>query len=391
MDHMKHIEHLTRVIGPRGSTTEKEAEASRYAAEAFTASGLSPTSETFLSAKSGWYPYALFSGLIILSTLLHWYGGKWGTYAAIALVIFALVSVVFELAFRNNPIRMLLPKSRSQNVWALIPSQGESRETVVLIGHVDTHRTPLVFSTDTWVKIFGTLVPIGLVASIILLAVFITSLFIHFEYASLITSIFLLVIIGIFVLTLQADLTPYTQGANDNATGAGIVLNLAERLHEEPLRNTSVYALISGCEEVGCYGADAFVKTHANSLGNAIWITLDTLGSANGDPYYLKKETMLLTSHSDPHLLEMAESTSQKKPSLNVKPYSGFSGAYTEGAIGSKYGLRVLTLIALTSDGKLPGWHRPTDTYENIDPDTVLRSQDFVWYLLQNIDSQAAN
>lgn len=389
MEHMKHIQHLTQVIGSRGSTTEKEAEASRYAAEILTASGLTPKTESFLSAKSGWYPYALFSGLILLSMLLYLFGGRWGTYAAIALSAISIISVILELTFRNNPFRILLPKGNSQNVWAFIPSREESHETVVLIGHVDTHRTPLVFSSDGWLKVFGALVPIGLVSSIVLLAIFISALFVQFEYSSIIAIIFSLIVLGIFILTLQADLTPYTQGANDNATGAGIVLNLAERLHKEPLQNTSVYTLISGCEEVGCYGADAFAKTHTAALGKAIWITLDTLGSVGGDPYYLTKETMLLTSHSDAQLLEMAESVVNTNPSLNVHPFSGFSGAYTEGAIGYKYGLRVLTLLALTSEGKLPGWHRPTDTYENIDPETVRRSQEFTWALLKEVDTQS--
>ena len=386
MTTMDHVLHLTKMIGARGSTTTHEEEAARYAALTLRQAGFEPITERFISARSGWYPYALFSGLLLVSELVFWLGGQWGAIFAVAVTLFSLISVLLELAFRPNPLRWLLPKGRSQNVWARIPARTSLREKVVLLGHLDTHRTPLVFSTDRLVKVFSVLVPVGLMSSVILLLIFAVDIFVNAWFWPLLTLPFALGVAGIFVLTLQADLTPYTAGANDNATGAGIVLTLAERIKNEPLVNTSIWMVLSGCEEVGCYGADAFAQAHGDQLNGAAWITLDTLGSPGGRPCYLTRETFLLTARSDPDLVTLAEGVASQHPELNARAHHKFSGAYTEGSIGAKHGFRVLTLISLTPEGKPTEWHRPTDVVENVDPAVVECSEKFVWELLQEID-----
>ncbi len=193
----------------------------------------------------------------------------------------------------------------------------------------------------------------------------------------------------LFLITLQADFTPFTPGANDNATGAGVVLSLAERLGREPLSHTVVWAVLSGCEEVGCYGAEAFARAHREELGRAAWITVDSVGGTGADPMYLSKETFLLTSQSDPGLLGLADGIAARHPELQAYVHD-FSGAYTEGAIGSKYGHRVLTFVSHRRDGILPEWHRPTDVLANLDPDVVARTESFVWKVLEELNGQAA-
>ncbi|MGD2271027.1 MAG: M28 family peptidase [Desulfobacterales bacterium] len=386
---MDHVRHLAETIGPRGSTTTQEQEAARYAELSLRSVGLEPTTEHFNSARSGWYPYALFSGLLLVSEIIFLFGGQWGAITAAVVTLFSLVAVLLELAFRPNPLRWLLPKGRSQNVWVRIAPKTSTTERVVLLGHLDTHRTPLVFSTDKLVKLFKILIPFGLASSVFLLLIFTVHIFMATWFWQLLTLPFVIAIAGIFILTLQADRTPYTAGANDNASGAGIALSIAERLNKEPLINTAVWVVLSGCEEVGCYGAEAFVRTHAPELGDTAWITLDSLGGAGGRPCYLTREKFLLTAKSDPQLITLAREVAAQHKTLNAHAYHGFSGAYTEGSIGGKYRLRVLSVTALTPDGKLKEWHRTTDVVENLDPDLVARCELFLWELLKAIDRHA--
>jgi len=198
---------------------------------------------------------------------------------------------------------------------------------------------------------------------------------------------FALVVAGVFALTLQADFSPYTEGANDNATGAGIVLSLAARLQAGPLAHTAVWAVLSGCEEVGCYGADAFAHAHRAELSNAAWIAVDSVGGVGADPSYLATETFLLTVPSDPGLTALFERVNARRPELKGHP-SHMKGAYTEGAIGAKHGLPVLTLIAHRRDGALPEWHRPSDVLANVDTGVVERTEALLWELLQEFDRQ---
>jgi hypothetical protein len=382
---MNHVRYLAETVGPRGSTTSKEVEAARYAAEVLQNIGLEPVTETFTSARSAWYPYALFSGLLLAAVLEFWVGGRWGAVVALALALLALASVLLELTFRSNPLRWLLPTGRSQNVWARIAPTGDVREQVVLMGHLDSHRTPLVFSTDRWIELFNALVPLGLVSSVILVLLFAVGVAADGVLWRFLSLPFGLIALGLFLLTLQADFSPYTAGANDNATGAGAVLSLAERLKREPLTRTAVWAALTGCEEVGCYGAEAFAQAHRAELGRAVWIVLDSVGGVGAGPAYLTKETFLLTAASDRGLVALADEVAGRHPELAAYSHA-FHGAYTEGAIGVKHGMRVLTLVSHRRDGVLPEWHRPTDVVANVDAGVVERTEAFVWKLLQEID-----
>ncbi len=386
MTAMDHVRYLAETIGPRGSTTPREAEAARYATQVLQEAGLAPVTEPFTSARSAWYPYALFAGLVLAGELLFWLGGSWGALVALVLALLAVVSVLLELAFRPNPLRWVLPKGRSQNVWARIPPTGEAREQVILMGHLDTHRTPLAFSSPGWLKLFNSLVPVGLVSTVLLTVLFaVGTVDPGGLWWRLLSLPLALVVLLILLITLQADRSPYTAGANDNATGAGIVLSLAQRLTQAPLAHTAVWAVLSGCEEVGCYGAEAFAQAHRDELGRAIWITLDSVGGQGAGPAYLTHETFLLPVRSDPDLLALADRVAAAHPELGAYAH-GFKGAFTDGAIGGKYGFRVLTLVGHRRDGVLPEWHRPTDVVENVDPDVVARTETFVWSLLQEID-----
>jgi hypothetical protein len=419
MTTMDHVRRLAGEIGPRGSTTPQEAEAARYAARVLRDASLEPVTERFRSARSAWAPYALFAGAVLASVLIFWIGGRQGAAVALALTALAVVSVLLELAFRPNPLRWLLPKGESQNVWAYLAprerglQRGTLRSQVVLLGHLDTHRTPLVFSSDRWLRLFQTLVPVGLVSCLVLIGFFAlgaTGVSAGCATGRLCRWLSLpcaLVPLGLLLITLQADRTPYTAGANDNATGAGIALSLAERLAQEPLAHTAVWVVLSGCEEVGCYGADAFARAHRDELMGAAgartpgartararapgsrpaWIALDSVGGAHGRPTFITQETFLLTARSDPVLIALARRVAERRPELGVQAGAFASGAYTEGSIGAKHGFRVLTLLALADDGALGEWHRPTDTMANVDPDVVARTEAFVWELLSEIDT----
>lgn len=385
---MSHLRHLAETIGPRGSTTQNEKEAARYAEQVLRRAGMQPSTETFTSARSSYHPFALYSLLLLVGELLFWVAGQTGGVVAAGLGVFSLTSALLELLFRSNPFRWLLPKGKSQNVWVRLQPKGEVKEQVVLTGHVDTHRTPLIFSSDGWVRFFGRLIPLGLLSGATLVILFASGPATGAVVWRLISLPFALIIGMMLFLTIQADFSPHTAGANDNASGVSVALSMAERLSHDPLKQTAVWVVLSGCEEVGCYGADAFARGHQDELGPAIWITIDNVGGQDAGVAYLTRETFLRTTNSDPHLLQIANRLAENHPELDAFPYA-FKGAYTEGAIGGKHGFRVLTLLSFRQDGVLPEWHRPTDTLEKVDPKVVEKTETFLWRLLHDIDRQA--
>lgn len=386
MGAIDHVRHLAETIGPRGSTTAAEAQAADYAEAVLSGAGLQPITESFRSPRSAWLPYALFSALMLMAVALHLVGQE---FASLLLVLFSVSSALLELSFRANPLRWLLPTGQSQNVSSRIRPKASSRRQVLLLGHLDSHRTPLVFSSPGWLKVFRVLVPLGLAASFGLLLLIAARFFDPeplWRNLSLAPAVVFLLNLAI---TVQADLTPYSHGANDNASGAGVVLSLAERLAADPLPNTETWVVLTGCEEVGCHGAEAFARKHAADLEGAVWLTIDAVGGGRTRLTLISKETFLLPVPSDPQLLQLGEEVAADHPELGAQ-LRGFAGAYTESVMGAKYGHPVLTFIAVGAEGLPPEWHRTTDVVQRIDESALARCEAFVWEMLQRLDRAGA-
>jgi hypothetical protein len=384
---LEHVRHLSLDIGPRGSTTPAETEAAAYAWGVMDRLELSPQMQRFKSAISGWRPFALATTLSLLAVALYPLAGRVTAGLAAAIAAVALVSAYLELNFWPNPLRWLLPKRPSQNVWAVLRAGRQAAQRVVVVGHLDSHRTPFIQGSMLRLKLFGVLVGVGFLSFAALTVLYLVGAVIQEDilyFVSLAPAFFLLILV---VITIQADMTPYTHGANDNATGAALVLALAERLKEEPLANTEVWALNSGCEEVGLYGAAAFLREHRRELADAYFIPLDSVGGPDTGPCFITREGMVKPYRSDPGLLALCREVAAERPELGAYP-GVMKLLYTEGAIGIKNGLRTLTFVNLTPAGELPHWHRPTDVYENVDPDVLARTGEFLWELLQRIDSR---
>ncbi len=345
--------------------------------------GLSPRVQPFSSAVSAWRPYALAVALALLAVAIYPIGGRVTAVIAAALVTAVLVSALLETNFTPNPLRWALPKGRSQNVIAVVPPTGEVRRQAVLVGHLDTHRTPFLFGSNARLRTVSSL---GFGSTGVLGGLFVAGAIWQesaLYYASLAPTAVLLLVLPLLV---EPDFTPYTPGANDNASGAAVVLALAERLREAPLTNTEVWAVNTGCEEVGCYGADAFARGHGERLDGACFIPIDSVGGPGSGPCYITHEGMTKRYHSDPGLVALAEGIAARRPELGAYGKAMPTG-YTEGAIGIKQGLPTITFVNFRPDGVLPYWHRLDDTVENIDADVLARSEEFIWELLQGIDA----
>jgi len=384
---LEHVRHLSLDIGPRGSTTAAEAAAAAYAWDVLDKLELSPRIQRFTSAASLWRPFALAVTLALLAVAVYPLAGSATAILATLLVATALVSAYLELNFTTNPIRWLLPKRPSQNVWAVIPPAGAPSQRLVLIGHLDTHRTPFVFRSPLHLKVFQVLVAAGFASMAALVLLYIAGSIIESDIIYLISLAPAALLILNLIMTVQPDTTPYTPGANDNASGAALVLALAERLKEKPLANTEVWAVNSGCEEVGYYGATAFLREHREELKEAYFIALDTVAGPGSGPCYITREGMTRPYRSDPGLVALAAQIAADRPDLGAYSKVMRLGS-TEGAIGIKNGLPSLTFVNLRPDGVLPFWHRPDDVFENVDADVLARTQAFVWDLLQRIDSR---
>ncbi len=114
------------------------------------------------------------------------------------------------------------------------------------MGHVDSQRTPLVFRSPKWVKIYDRFTMVTFAAFILQAVLYTLAIFFAWEWIWYVSIISAVCAILLAAMCIQADLTPFTAGANDNATAVGMVLTLAGQLAARPLENTRVYAVITG-------------------------------------------------------------------------------------------------------------------------------------------------
>lgn len=383
---MLHVKKLSD-IGPRGSTTPKEREAAEYAASVLRQARLEPKVEPFTSTVSGWRPFAVAALVALLTTVLFQFAPR-GLSAALGVVLLAAtVSVFLEMYFRPNLLKLVIGKGQSQNVWARLPVTGTATRRVILAAHIDTHRTPWVFTSPGRLKFFKTMTTLGVVAFIVAALALLVFSGTGWQWLKLLALVLVPVHLIVFALTWQPDTTPHTVGANDNATGVGVVLNLAERLAREPLANTEVLAVITGCEEVGSVGMQAFIDQHKGELEGALGISIDNVGGAGAGVCYTSVEGMVIPLKPSPLLFGLAEELRQENPQLNAYtlPYTTL---HTDATCMLANGVPALSFVGLTPTGEIPNWHTVNDIFENVEAGPVEATEEFVWQLLRRLDGK---
>lgn len=404
---MDHIRELSVGIGPRPSTGPGEREAAEYIRGVMESLDQgSAQVHPFRCLVSGWRPFAWASAMALAAEGLFLVAGAPGAIAAIAVCACAFVSAILQLLFIRNPLMAMVRKGDSQNVWMKIRAGGDStaesganaktpeepRQRLVITSHYDTHRTPLAYSSPFWIKVFRSLTTAGMGAYLMLIVLFAVALAAGAgsglaaaaKWISLVPGAIHLLVLG---LTFEADTTPHTPGANDNASGAGVLLELAARLADKPLAGTEVWIVATGCEEVGLYGAQAFFADFKSELRGAMQINIDNIAGHECGPCYIDEEKMLATYRSDPGLLALADAIAADRPDLGARRTS-YQGAYTDGAIGIKHGLPAITFLGLDRTGWIPNVHQMTDVIEHCDPGVVERVTNFIETLVRRIDEE---
>jgi hypothetical protein len=175
-------------------------------------------------------------------------------------------------------------------------------------------------------------------------------------------------------------------GANDNASGTGVMLAVAERLAKEPLQNTEVWVAATGCEEAGLVGMLDLLKRHGQELQDALIVNLDSVGA--GELKYITGEGMVKALSADPELLMFSAEVVRENPELPLAPREHRDGLATDATGALINGYRAMSVIGLDEDGVVPNWHWETDVVENLNEKNLNDAETFVGLLLKKIDHE---
>ncbi len=322
-----HIRAPAKGIGPRGATREGDRQGARYAQDQLRRAGLDPVRETFQSARSIFLPHLMGSVLALAGFAVFPIHGRVTAAVTAVLTVLLIVSEFLELAFGGNLFRLLAPKGESQNVWAVVRPRGAHGRDLVLVGHVDTQRTPFCFRTHAWVQVYDK---------------FTTVAFAAFAWQA--------------VLSLLAVFLPIPWAWPALIPAAACAALLAARLKKKPLRNTRVFLVVTGSGEVAHYGMIDFYRRHRAAMKDARAI-----------------DERLAAEH----------------PEWGAYATS-ISGGNTELTDAVRSGVPALALAGKTRDGVVPYWHQRGDTFDKMDPDVMARTREFTLALLEEVDGDSA-
>ncbi len=382
---LSHVHALAEDIGPRGSTTEGERRASAYCERVLLRLGLTPTMEPFTSARSIFLPHVLAQVPMLVAFLLYPLAGRISAALSALLSLVAVSSTVLELSLRDNLLRRVVSKGPSQNVVATVPPAGEHRQDLILIGHVDSARTPIIFRSPRWTAVFQLFLAVIFVLAVSQIVLYLLGTVTQWRWIWPASIPYVLCSVLLIAHHFHADRTPFSPGANDNATGAGLVLTLAQHLQAEPLHHTRVWLVNTGCEEVQHYGATDFFRRHRSDLHAPIAVALEMLGCTA--PAWLTREGIIVPFRADRRLVALAEEAANEHPEWGARAVQ-VNGGNTEMADALRARVPAITLGGAVGRGERTYYHQLQDTYDKMDPEVMARAYAFAWTFIKALDVQ---
>ena len=379
---------------PRGSATSAEKRAAEYTQAELKSMGVENVQlQPFLGLRSIWLFLALVFGLALVGHAAFWLLRRGaGDYPAllVSLLAFGLSGTLLwrKFTFRDYPLRNSLPHAPSQNVIAVIPPLGEVRRRVVMLAHLDSHRAVFWFANNFLVTLFAVVSFVTLYGVYLAIPLYALAILTHWQvFAWLGLALALFHFLGWFT-GVTADLGRYSPGANDNASGVGTILALGERLCGQPLQNTEIWLVFTGCEESGCDGVLALINEHGSALTDALFIDFEMVGI--GDSLsYIRAEGNLRRRHMPQEVEALLKEAGEP---FGLHPVSTPpTGAFTEAGTLWEHGFKAACLSAgYQGSPILPEWHRLTDTPSRLQPEALERIHTLAWALLQRLDQRRA-
>lgn len=381
---MAHMQAICKGIGPRPSTSHQERQAADYVEETLRQLGVTDIQRQLFKSpnSSGWVTVPCFAAGLV-ATLLAIVGGQGGKL--VSSILFWSSAYTFQRALLVIPLffQRLITRWTSQNVIAKIPALGQARQTIYLVGHLDSQKQRFQFPpSQSKIMKAQTSLPIvlGTLAGGLALVDAVRRGKTPVWWWPL-GAAYLWGLSG----ALYDEMQPYVEGANDNATAISLLLGIAQTLKVQPLQHTDVILLFTGCEEVGCVGMEQYLHQSAPPTDNTFWVDIEMVGT--GNLCYVTQHGISYLSLYAPHpkMIAVAERVAQKHPHLGVKGKDMVIIEEVANLWKNKY--RAICIAGYNAEGVLPNWHRLSDNLDNIDPDTLSRAACYTWELVREIDT----
>ncbi len=384
----KHVLDLSKRIGARGAGSDGEKAAASYVLRTMSEfdAEVDVDVETFSSWKSD--EHAII--IVYLAAVLAYSAFQLNYVLSLALA--ATAFLVFQMeTYSWGVLSRLLPRSSASNIIGKVHPAQSPLQTVLVVANYDSakssplgrpglaraHRVLYIISF-VCITLIGLLAITGLGGSLLKIpedAIFqIWLSFAPFPAYLLVLS----------VLMLWGESRGlYTAGANDNASGVGVMLSVLHTIAANPLEKTAVWGVATARGAAGGRGMVALLKRHRRTLKNAFIINLDHVG--RGATKVITREGVMLGFRASRKLTRLALKAAEGSVGLKIE--KGKCRVKKSDAMVSRArGYRSLT-IGGTRGGAYEGWHNDGDSYNSIKRSALDNAATLVGLLLDEIDS----
>ncbi|MHA1207903.1 MAG: M28 family metallopeptidase, partial [Candidatus Freyarchaeota archaeon] len=361
-----YIYEICETIGPRIAGSPQEAKAAEYLKKKLRPMSNRVTVEEFKCHPGVLQGLIIFEFVCILIAFILYFVLP----ALTTVIIVVTILILFLTRMRGKEIIDVLFKSAtSENVIAKIKPKEKVKKRVIFSGHHDSafymplfakqkKRLPLLLLTVT------DLIRFNLYIDIIAIVVGLTS-----------------VLSGAYFTFNMVTNTP-VMGANDNLSAVAVILGIAERVSENPPRNTEVWVVSFGTEEPATLGSKVFAERHGKELENAYVINLETVGQGR---FGVVTKEISVAGNLSKELADIVVRAG-KKCRVPVKPIELKYGNTDATPIARK-GYKSVTIMGMDENELFTLWHIPEDVPENISEKNLQNALKLCLQILEDIDS----
>ncbi len=169
------------------------------------------------------------------------------------------------------------------------------------------------------------------------------------------------------------------RGANSNASGATVLLSLAEALAARPIEDADVWLVATGSHEAWMSGMRYLLRSARPARDTTFFLNLESVGA--GDLHFLEREGFL---HAMPAGKQLLAAAREAGPEHGVKA-GALRAVLSEAHIPLSRGYEALTVMGLDEGGIPCHWHRADDRVTAVDEGKITRAAAFAEAVLRRV------